>query len=262
MSLNTRTLRPGFLVVLKTSVRGNVSYRTLDMEDRTRGGVKVTRWNTERTTVDPVEQEEASKARSKIRTILSAACVKSDFGFLCPEDDEPQLERAIDEVTQIAQDFNRRAKVTRISAYIMTGRVAADDVKAVRAINNEIRELMEDMAEGVRNLEVKAIRDAANKAKSVGNMLTPTAQARVQLAIDAARTAARQIVKAGEQAAQEIDMRAVRKITEARTAFLDMDEAAEVKTPVAADVHTIDLDVAPVAVTSKARKAKAAQIEM
>ena len=46
---------------------------------------------------------------------------------------------------------------------------------------------MGQMEQGLQNLDVKSIRDAASKAKSIGQMLAPEAAVRIQLAIDAAR---------------------------------------------------------------------------
>jgi len=89
------------------------------------------------------------------------------------------------------------------------------------------------MSEGVKNLDVKVIREAANKAKSVGQMLTPGAQERAYEAIALARKAAREIIAAGEQATVEIDRTTVRKIREARVAFIDTDESEnEIAKPV------------------------------
>jgi hypothetical protein len=114
----------------------------------------------------------------------------------------------------------------------------------VRAINSEVRELLANMAEGVRNLDVKIVRDAADRARDVGRMLSPDAQARIQTAIDAARDAARKIVKAGEQAAQEIDRQALSRIATARTAFLDFDPAATVAAP-SAEARVLDFEPTP-----------------
>lgn len=80
-------------------------------------------------------------------------------------------------------------------------------------------------------MDVEAIRDAANRAKRLDAMVSPDASVRLQKAIDAARSAARQIVKAGETAAQEVDKRALRIISEGRTAFLDLDDAKEIAAP-------------------------------
>ena len=131
---------------------------------------------------------------------------------------------------QVAVDFNARAKVTELAVYVIVGRVAQDDVEAVRAINSEVRDLMRDMTVGIKELDVKRVRDAANRARSVGSMLTPEAAERVKAAIDAARGAARQITKAGEEAAKEVDREAIKKINQARTAFLDLDASAVLPT--------------------------------
>lgn len=231
--MQVSTLRPGFLVSLKTSVRGNVAYRkqTIEEDHYTGDGSKQARWETERTITDPVEHEAARKARSRARSVIYGACAISAFGLLCPESSGENLTRAVEEARRIVDEFNASANITRVSVYVITGRIAPDDVEAVKAINSEVRDLMGDMAEGIKNLDVKAIRDAASRAKSIGNMLSPNAQARITIAIEAARSSAKEIVKAGEQAAQEVDNATIRKIAEQRTAFLDLDEQQELKTP-------------------------------
>ena len=133
---------------------------------------------------------------------------------------------------EIAETFNVTANYTRIGVYVITGRVASDDVEAVRAINSEVQALLSAMEKGVQNLDATAIRDAANKARELGSMLSPDAQERMQVAIDAARSAARRIKKAGEGAALIIDTYAIGQITAARTAFIDLDDAREVAAPV------------------------------
>lgn len=220
----TQTLRPGLLVSLKTSVRGNVSYDKRDLQSDTRAadGAAVAKWETVRTITDPVEHEAAGKARGEASSKIRSVCARSAFGLLCPEADADVLEQAIREARKIADAFNDTAKLSRLSIYVITGRIAADDVEAMRAINSEVAELLDQMKVGIETLDVKSIRDAAGRMREMGQMLSPEMEARTKLAIDAAREAAKKIVKAGEQAAQEIDRSAIRRITEARTAFLDL----------------------------------------
>jgi hypothetical protein len=234
MAIKTSTLRPGLLVSLKTSLTGNVEYRTrtIDAERRTADGALQARWETERTVIDPTEHEAGKKARGAARTAISRVCSTSAFGLLCPEANADALETAIAEARAIADAFNASATLTRLTVYAITGRIAADDVEAARAINSEVRELLETMRQGVADMDPEAIREAANKARGLGQMLQPEAEARLRLAIEAARGAARQITKAGDTAALVVDKLAMRKIAESRTAFLDMDEAGEVAAPV------------------------------
>jgi hypothetical protein len=228
------TLRPGLLVSVKTSIRGNVQYSTVDLDPDhvTEEGSRKARWETTRLINDPSEHERAVKARSKALATVRGVCSHSAFGLLCPETKVEDLGLAIAEARKIADAFNETASLTRLSVNIIAGKIARDDVEAVRAINSEVRELLEDMSEGVKNLNVKAIREAANRVRNLGAMLSTEAKASAQEAIDAARRAARSIVKAGEQAAVEVDLMAVKAITDSRTAFLDLDDAADVATPV------------------------------
>jgi hypothetical protein len=234
------TLRPGLLVSLKTSSRGNVSYDKIDLEDEHIGVQAKAKWETTRTIADLVEYEAAKKAQSKASSIIRSVCTVSAFGLLCPEQDADRLDQAIKDAHNVVDQFNSTATLTRVNVYVIAGRIAQDDVEAVRAINSEVRDLMDSMAKGIERLDVKAVRDAASKARQLGGMLNPDAEARVRVAIDAARDAAKQIVKAGEAAAIEVDQRAIRKITEQRTAFLDLRDEVQVSRP-QAEARAIDL---------------------
>lgn len=231
--MQTTTIRPGLLVSLKTSVAGNVSYKRLDLENAhlTDTGEQKARWETERTVTDPAEFEAATKLRSKCRTVISSVCSQSAFGLLCPDDRKEALREAVAEAQALAADFNSRASLTSVAVYVVAGTVAQDDVQAVRAINSEIRDLLTEMEDGLKRLDVEAVRNAANKARGLGQMLSQDAAARVQEAVETARSLARKIVKSGEAAAVEIDEAALRNLKTARTAFLDLDDAVEVQAP-------------------------------
>lgn len=240
--METTTLRPGLLVSLNTTVTGNVSYvkRSILDEHIVEGGAEKAKWETERTIQDPFEFEQASAVRGKCRTLISAVCAKSAFGYLCPEDNKAELDKAIAEARKIADEFNSTARLNRVRVSVLTGRVAADDVEAIKAINSEIKDLMTDMAAGIEKVDVEAVRKAATRAKDVGQMLTGEAKARVQIAVEAARNAATKLKAAGENAVKEIDQRAIRSIKEARVAFLDLsdDDAVAAPAPVARVLET------------------------
>lgn len=244
-TMQITTLRPGLLVSLSTSIRGNVKYRSQDIErdHLDPDGARRARWETERTVIDPNEHDAAVKVRSKCRSLITAVCSDTNHGPLCPLDREPDLIAAVEQAQALAADFNRRATVTRIGVYVITGKVAADDVQAVRAINADVRQLLEDMEDGLQRLDVEKVRAAAKRAKSMGQMLSTEAQAKIQIAIDAARATAKRMVKAGEEAAAEIDRATLRTIREARTGFLDLDEQGEIAEPDAA-ARAIDLEPA------------------
>lgn len=258
MIIQTSTLRPGLLVSLKTSISGNVKYNkeVIAPEHKTESGAAEAVWQTQRTIAEPEEYENARKCRSKAAALIRSVCAQSAFGLLCPESDADKLAKVIAEARDIADGFNNQAILTRVTVYVITGRIAPDDVEAVKAINSEIKDLMNAMEQGIKNLDVKAVRDAASRAKEVGAMLSTDAQARVQIAVEAAREVAKKIVKSGEQAAQEIDLSAVRKIAEMRTAFLDLDEQKAIQAPAteqrALDLAPTEAFKAPAAATAPA----------
>jgi hypothetical protein len=239
-----RTLRPGLLVAMNTSLHGNVHYEVqqIEAERITTAGTLESEWTTRKTVIDPDEHEAAVKARTKIRGLILSVCSRSDVaGLLCPNDREQDLRDAIAQARTLTEKFNAGARTTHIRFNVVCGRIAQDDVETVRAITGEIRSLMEDMQAGVKALDPQTIRAAANKATQMGQLLSPEANKRLAVAIDVARASARKIVKAGEQAAIEIDRAAIRKINKARTSFLDINtEVAELAEP-KPDNRNIDL---------------------
>lgn len=234
---NISAIRPGVLVSLKTSVKGNVSYVKTTLYDGVRESeddtTLVAKWETTRRIADAAEHKAAAEARSKARSLIGGVCAQSAFGLLCPDSKTDQLREAIEAAQKVCADFNASAKLSRVDLYVIAGRIAEDDVQAVQAISSEVRDLLSTIETGLANLDVKSVREAASKARSIGQVLAPAAQERVKTAIDIARSAARKIVAAGEQVAQEIDREAIAAIAKARTAFLDLDETVEVAQPAA-----------------------------
>lgn len=257
--MQTSTLRPGLLVSLKSSVNGGVSYtkKTLEEEHIVAGATSIAKWQTERTVFDKDEHERAVKARGRARAQIHNVCILSAFGYLCPEEKEADLEAAINEARRIQDEFNTSAKVTRVTVYVMAGRIAPDDVEAVRAINSEIIDLLTKMETGLQKLDVNAVRTAARDARKLASMLSDDAQKRVADAIETARKSARSIAKSGDLVAQEIDFQAIASITEARTAFLDLDRVAEVRAPKALGV-ALDLLPETTAVSTMAQPPRVA----
>jgi hypothetical protein len=246
------TIRPGLLISLRTGLSGNIQYRAQEIEADhidPATGARVAKWETERVIADPAEHERAVKARGKARSLITSVCAQSAFGLLCPAADEDKLHAAVREARIVAEDFNTTASLTNIAVNVIVGRIAADDVEAVRAINSEIRELLAQMERGLRNVDAGVIREAANKARALSTMLSPDAAKRARVAIEAARIAARQIVKAGETAAIEVDAAAIEAVRTSRLAFLDLDDAAEMQEPESrAAALDLDTETAPLAV--------------
>ncbi len=254
--ISTSTLRPGYLVALSTRVSGNTSYIKTEIEPdhRTETGALQGRWETERTISDPEEHELAVKTRGRCRTIVTSVCAQSDFGLLCPASSFERLGNAVEEARALAADFNRNARLTKIEVFVITGRVADNDVEAVKSINAEVTSLLDKMERGLQTLDVQAIRDAANRARNLGSMLSPDASERVKTAIATARSAARRIVKAAEEGVAEVDQAAIRKIADSRTAFLDLEDGAEMVAP---EVEGRAIDLVPEAQEEAAHAAPA-----
>lgn len=244
-AVTVSTLVPGLLVSLKTSIRGGVAYQKQDLENTPEHA----KWITDRTISDPEEHERATKVRNRCSSLVRGVCSLSTFGLLCRQDNQWKLEDAMAEAHALAATFNATSRFSKISVNVIVGRVADNDVEATRAIRAEVSDLIADMQSGISALDVEKVRDAANRAKSVGKMLSVSAQNDINAAIEAARSIARKIVKAGETAATEIDKETLAALARARTEFLDIPEegAAPVHVepvPVDGEARGVDLDPA------------------
>lgn len=227
---NASTIRPGLLVSIKTSLRGNVSYRKTELEHlraSEASGADITKWQTERTIADAAEHALAVKVRSDATYTVGRICAATAFGYLCPEEKVNELEQAIKLAHAKVGAFNESAKVTRLGFYVICGRVARDDEEAARAINAELSDLMATMRAGVESLDSKTIRDAAKRAQQVAAMLSDDGRARVAETVEKARataTAINKAIRAGEQAAIAVDQQALAALETARVSFLDLDD--------------------------------------
>jgi hypothetical protein len=273
-TVNVSTLRPGILVSLKTTLKGNVVYikETITPERKIGKTGTETEWQTTRRVEDVNEFEVAKALRAKARAEIAKVCANTAFGLLCPESDADKLDAAIAASRKAVDDFNRKSKLTKINVYALCGRVSPDDKEAVRAIRSEVRELLDEMKAGINDLDAARVRDAARKVRGIGQMLTPESREKITGAIEAARKTAREIVKAtkevaesGENAATAIDRSAIRTLTEARTAFLEIDADADAKYVAAPKGKGRVVDLAPegaVVSAQRRRPAKRASAEV
>lgn len=255
------TIQAGLLVSLKTTITGNVTYQRRDIETdhETEDGAHVATWETERHIRDADEHERALKARNLARTTITRVCSASNFGLLAPANRRDDLLAAVDEARRVADGFNALSRASKISVNVIVGRISEDDVEAVRAINSEVRSLLDEIQVGIYKLDPERIRDAANRARNLGQVLSPQASEKLTQAIATARSVARQLVKSSEQAATQIDATQLATLRFARTAFLDLDTANEIGA-VASEARALDLQ--PVDATVTVAPAPAAKIEL
>lgn len=255
------TLRPGLLVHVSTSIKGNVSYEKSEETVTNARGVEISEWETTRYVKDPKEQKLATEIRSKARNLVVSVCAATEHGLLCPEDKRSELEEAYVKARQLCAEFNATAKNTRLKFNALAGIIEPNDRKAVRAINGEVRELLSEIQAGIDSLDVERIRDASSRVKKIGNMLAPDMQARINGAVTDIRSMAKKMLEAGEQAATQVDSAIINKLAAARTSFLDIEDGAEVQDAAITTGRTLDLAPHETPAAPKAAPAPKAEIE-
>lgn len=232
-----KTMKPGLLVSLKTELKGGVSYvrETIETAHRTETGTQLESWKTLKRVDDADEHERATKVRNAASALVRACCYATCFGLFCLQENIENFRLAEEQAYKLARDFNAEAKNCRVGVYVFTGRVAANEEEAARKITAEMADILGDMERGVASLNVEAIREAADRAKEMGAMLDDDSSAKIQVAVEAGRRAARQIKKLaekGEAAAAEltaITRVSSQAISMARFSFLDSAPAGDVE---------------------------------
>lgn len=230
--MSMQVIKPGILVAVRTSVGGGVSYQREDLvpeEQATEQAParKVEKWKTTKIVTDAEEHERASKTRSSARSLIRRECIETSFGLLAVGSREAELDAAIAEARRMAREFNEASRYSKISVSVLKGRVASTDEEAVRAVSAELGDLMREMDASIRRLDPAAIRAAAQKASKLQQVLTEAQQLRVSAAVEAARKAAREIVrrveKGGEDAAVVLQDLQTAAIETARVSFLELE---------------------------------------
>ena len=224
----TEVMVPGILVALKTSVRGGVEYQRTDVERSDEGHVK--EWHTKRYMDDPAERKAATELVNKLSNSISRLCVRTTFGLLCRTDREAELDAAIRDVRASVREWNATTRYSTVHLNAVKGRIADNDEEAIRAIVDEATDLLDRMERGLSDADVTVIRDAASRAKRLAAMMTPEAAGQIESALEAARDAARAIVrKSGELDARVADAMVqveTEAFAKARFTFLEAAEAA------------------------------------
>lgn len=214
-------IRPGYLVSLKTSLIGNISYhkQVLEREHIVEDGSEQARWETKRVIGDRAEHDRGWKAQAEARAKVSRVCTNTAFGLLCPEERNGELQTAIAEAKQIAADFNSTARLSRINVYVIVGKIAPEQFDVVSAMAAEALELLSEMQGGITSRSAQTIRTAANELRRLSDMFSENGRDRLKEAIDAGREAARKIVKAPNGPAHEAEAAAAGTVRSVQQQF-------------------------------------------
>lgn len=223
-------IRPGILVTLSTSIEGGIQYERIDLKaERADDGALIEEWETQKTTEDPEEYEEAVKVRQKVRSLVKSCCVWTPFGMICPHDEVANLDRAFREAAERVEAFNADAQTCRVVYRSLRGEIAEDQVESIQSIREHVGALVSEMQSALRDGDVASIRDCASQATQMGRLLEQDSDARGLLgrAVKAARSAAREIVrkveKQGDSLVSVLNEANLSAVSQARFVFLEAD---------------------------------------
>lgn len=247
----------GFMVSVKTKVRGGVHYERKDLETTTDGDAEETAWETHRRIEDKEEHQRASEVRKRARGLILKQTFWTPFAPICEAENVEALDAAIAEARSLVEEHNRTAQHTTVKLFVLKGEIVKDEAEAIASVTGEIKDLLCDMDIAIKAGDPKAVRELCSRARNMGRMMPEGEKARTQLgrAITAARKIARSITakveKGGEELAKILETANLKPINLARFTFegeedfeTDADDAddAEEALPAIATQRFIDLD--------------------
>jgi vacuolar-type H+-ATPase subunit H len=227
--LNIAKIKPGLLVSVKTRQHGGVSYTKRDIEAPrvTESGAQVSRWETDKFVYDPDETERAQQVANRARYLVTRHCVKTEMQqLLCPNDRRGELKDAIVEARALVSEFNQGASFTEIQIDVWVGEIVDNGVDAAQQIFASQQSFLNEMIDGLKEMDPKKVRAAINKSRDLGQMMSAQANEMVREATRVAEAARQRIITAGEKAIVALDVEAIAKIGSVRNSFLDFDYAA------------------------------------
>lgn len=214
---------------------GGVSYDRKLLEEKTLGDSEYRRWETEKTIRDAEEFSAAENLASSMRRKVGRLCTRTSFGFVLAAD----RERELDELLEVIRDEARAASLTlrtcSLSVSFVKGRIASSDTEAARAMVREVNVFLADLKAAIDAADAKLIREVLASAKGLDQVLAPDVATPLQEAIQAARAAAKliikEVVKKGEDAADVLASLDLGAIESARMLFLELDNTEAVAVP-------------------------------
>lgn len=228
--MKTQLLRPGFMVALHSICKGGVQYESLPHDAEVVGDRLTQRLESLKTVEDIREHEEAVRIRGLAAYQIRKFCGKTPFGLMCSEDNEAELDAGVVVAKGMTETFNATSSFTKISLYVLKGRISTTDEQSVKAIAGEMRSLLNEVEEAIRDLDPVKIREALTKVDQVNQLLVVEEQERVSVALEMARKAAREIKKTiSKQGAEYIDVAVdyrlqLAALQEAGKGFLDYED--------------------------------------
>lgn len=246
------TIKPGYLVSVKTTLRGGVKYEREDIRnEHKKDGSKEEEWRTVKTVTNEEEFKAAEKQRAKIAALVSSRCKLTPFGLICQEEDIEELYMAKELAELMVDEWNTSAKHTIMTLNVLPVCISTDDERVARDIAKQMRDLAKQMKDAVRAGDVEAIREAAKTAATMKEMFGEEEKARVSLAIKAARDAAKiitkQVIKNKEKIEAVLPTLKLGPISKMRFVFADIPEdgqkKASAKMPVASAKRTATVEI-------------------
>lgn len=213
----------GYIIATEFGASGGVHYErpSAGREVReTRGGRgRLERYETTKRIDDLESVAMSNQIVNRAYYLVEKFCTRTPLGYYCPAERLTDLDRAMEEVTETAQLFNDCQRdeggARRVTVALYPLRLAMDDRRAAVRLSETVRERLRAVTDALRAGDVKATENALDRCRNLEGLATGVQREAIQVALDSARDAKRQLAEAlrggadALQAAAALDVEAI-----------------------------------------------------
>jgi len=143
-------LNASYAVALHVSLIGGISYKRDYKESTVRNdGAEIRKWETESVVLDKEERNEATKLKSRIYNLVDKATVKTLLGPVCQKEKREALEKALEEVDKVQEDFNNEARTCHLDVHYAIFSISPGDPMMVKVVADQVISATQDIEEAL-----------------------------------------------------------------------------------------------------------------
>ncbi len=204
MSFTYKELKPCYLLGVRCSVHGGLSYKRSDEDVTTEGEQEEATWTTERVIANKTEYRKAQALRNQIKRSMANLGVPGDLGIICASESLAEIEQAYRKWAVKVDKFNLSAEFSRMKFRVARFKIEGENELALKDMLDDLRDTMDALQKAVASADYKGIRSVVTQLRGYDMMLPEAEADYLKRAVVNARAQARDIRKSLEKRGEDL----------------------------------------------------------
>jgi len=225
MPTTYKKMKPCYLLNVRCSVHGGLTYRRSDEDVVTEDEREEATWTTDRVIQNRAEYNKAQALRNRIKRAIANLGVPGDLGIFCTRDSRREIDKAVRKWTVKIDKFNQEAQHSVIRFRVARWKVEGENEEVLQDMLVDLRGLVDELKVAVKNADYKSIRSVVTRLRGYDMVLPEDAADFLQRAVANAKAQAidvrKSLEKHGEDLKQVQDRMNTSSIDFARFALME-----------------------------------------